>query len=102
MFYGLAVDSDIKLVQNFDKEPTKISSFKGSSKLGNGIYTIFPVSILKKDDTGLLLHERIQIKLSQELTKQKLEGKTFISDQEIDDLIDNALKDSLNQTQLHK
>ena len=34
--------------------------------------------------------------------RQKLEGKTFISDQEIDDLIDNALKDSLNQTQLHK
>jgi len=59
------------LVENFDVAPTQISHFKGSLELGNGTYTIFPVSILKKDDDGLLLHERIQIKLEQELAKQK-------------------------------
>lgn len=46
------------------------------------------------DDTYLLY--RINKKLEQKLSEQKAEGKNFITDQEIDNLIDNILTDELN------
>ena len=41
--------------------------------------------------------KRIENRLKVELNKQKDEGKQFLSDQDIDDLIDNILKEENSQ-----
>lgn len=41
--------------------------------------------------------KRIENRLKVELNKQKDEGKQFLSDQDIDDLIDNVLKEENSQ-----
>ena len=42
-----------------------------------------------------LLHIRIQKRMEVELQRQKDAGKKFISDEEIDSLIDNIMKEEL-------
>ncbi len=39
------------------------------------------------------LHERVNIGLEKELQRQKAAGKTLISDQDIDGLVDRIIKD---------
>lgn len=41
------------------------------------------------------LHERVEAGLERELKRQKAAGKKFITDEEVDTLVDNIIKEEL-------
>jgi len=53
----------------------------------------YPIKNLDK----LMLHERISLGLDRELQRQKDNGKKFISDEEIDAIIDQVIKEELEE-----
>lgn len=81
-----------------DKDYYKFRTLNGDHFHANSYINGFLRGYEKREEESNYLHERVSIGLKREIERQKAAGKEFLSNEEIDTLIDKIIKEELGDS----